>query len=136
MHRVLAQQVDTEFLSSLRKTELTVESENIREDAPTLSVMNKLQEFLRKFHARRIKPTIERRAIKIVDPLMLVVQCSVKNASPKALRREHARDEGSELDITMVKLCWHRSRELYLNGLETDEQRESAHRFGDLRAGK
>ena len=42
MHRMLAQEVDSEFLPGLREAELPIEGEDIRKDPSTLAVLHKL----------------------------------------------------------------------------------------------
>lgn len=59
VHRMFAQEVDSELLPCLREAELPVEGEDIRKDPPTLAVLHKLQELFCEVETRRIELSVD-----------------------------------------------------------------------------
>ena len=123
MHRMFAQQVDSKFLASLRKAELTVQSDHIGEDPSILTPVEKLQKLLRKFSAGFWETPVKRTAVEVIDSLVLVMKRLVQNSSSQALRLEHARYKRPEFHIAMIQLAGHGATKLYLDGLKTIQQK-------------
>lgn len=73
MHGMLAQQVNAKLLSGFRETELPIEGKDIGKYTPALTVMGKLEEFLRELDTRRRERSADGSPVEIVDPAMLVM---------------------------------------------------------------
>lgn len=115
---MLAQHVDPELLSGFGEPPLSIEGQDIGKYPSALIVVYEFQELLRKVNGWRIKYTIDRRTIVVIDTMVLVVQRSIEDSTPQTMGSKHARDKRPELDISMVESGWHGPRKLKLNGLE------------------
>ena len=74
MHRVLAQQVNTKLFARLGKSERSVESDNVREDPPTLVIMYHVKELQGHIPTWSVGELAEfRSTIIVVYPIVLVV---------------------------------------------------------------
>ena len=70
-----------------------------------------------------MKQPMEGAAVKVVDALVLVMECLVQNSTSQALGLEHARDKWLKFDVAMVELPRDRSSQLHLNGLEAKRRK-------------
>ena len=105
MHSMLAEQIDTEFLSRFRKAEQAVESDNVGKDSTTLVIVNHVQ----KLQCHVTTRTIEQLAvfsfgIEIVYTLVLMMQDIVEYNPPRAFILEHASHKLLEIDVAVIQL--------------------------------
>ena len=104
VHRMLAKQVDPEFLARFREPKHPVERDDIGENPSTLVVMYHVQKLQRHVSPGSIEPPMFCQLVEIIYPLVLMMQCFIEQTTPNPFCREHALDKRTKIDVSMVQL--------------------------------
>lgn len=117
---MFAEQIDAEFFACLSEPKLSVQCQDIGEDASAMPILNKLQELLSQLSTWMSADPMQSAAIEVVDALVLMMKRFMQDAASETLRLKHAGHEWLEFDIAMVQLTRDRASQLDLNSLEAD----------------
>lgn len=97
------QHVDAEFFAGFRKTPLTVEREDVGEDAAAFVPVDEFEEFQCHFFRGNGEGAIDGGAVVVVNAGVLVVKGAIENAAAQGFGVEHAGNEGFEFDVAVVE---------------------------------
>ena len=98
---------------------MSVEGENIGENAATFVPMDEVEEFEGHVFAGAREGAVDGCAVVVVDAGVLVVESAVEDPAAERLGVEHAGDEGFEFDVAVIEGFGNRALKLKLIGLKT-----------------
>lgn len=121
VHSMFRQEVYAELFAGFGEAPLPVKGEDVCEDAAAFIPVDEIKELESHVFGRGGERAVDGGAVIVVDARVLVMEGTVEDATSQGFGVEHAGDERSEFNVTMVEGCGDGSLKLELVGLEAGQ---------------